>query len=442
MIYKLFIINLNSPMIQFKPFFLFISLLFFVFFDGYSDNSKNNISPKYRGAFDVTIINPLNEYRTDAQVVLRVADIVLKHKLFKANELLILDEGAEIPYQSNDLNMDGNTEEIAFVINLGPKETKKIRIYFNTEKSEPKKYKKRTQTELSVKTGGKFEKRKYIDGTFKNTNFLKIPPEHTENSLFIRYEGPGWESDKVAYRFYLDHRNGFCIFGKKIRDLVLQNVGLDGFDSYNYPANWGQNIFDAGKTLGIGSFGMMNEKMVEHVSVTDSVNCQIVLNGAVESLVRTNYMGWKVGKKKYNATSDLSIWAGSRITNVSLNLSGGPESLVAGFTKKDASQAHYFELSPIGSKWGIIASFGKQSLMADNLGLALIYPKELLIRTQTTESDYLVVLKPKEGKINYSFLATWEQDVDSIKSEEEFTKYLNNLLKELNNPLQIIIENK
>jgi hypothetical protein len=78
-----------------------------------------------------------------------------------------------------------------------------------------KKYQKRTQAEISVKTGGHFENRKYIGGDFENVNYLRVPDEHTDHSYYIRYEGPGWESDLVGYRFYLDWRNATDVFGKK-----------------------------------------------------------------------------------------------------------------------------------------------------------------------------------------------------------------------------------
>src|SRR5690606_41170855 len=69
---------------------------------------------------------------------------------------------------------------------------------------------------------------------------------HDALPILIRYDGPGIESDKVAYRIYLDERNGFDIFGKKTPDLVLQDVGLDGFESYHHPAPWGMDILKVG----------------------------------------------------------------------------------------------------------------------------------------------------------------------------------------------------
>src|SRR6476660_7722157 len=86
-----------------------------------------------------------------------------------------------------------------------------------------------TLAEISVKEGGKWEGRKYIGGTFKNVEKLKLAKEHTDHSFDIRYEGPGWESSKIGYRLYLDWRNAIDIFGKKTESIILPQVGQDGF---------------------------------------------------------------------------------------------------------------------------------------------------------------------------------------------------------------------
>ena len=71
----------------------------------------------------------------------------------------------------------------------------------------------KTYAEISIKEGGHWEGRKYLEGTFKNVDSVKVPAEHTDHSWYIRYEGPGWESNKIGYRLYLDWRNAIDIFG-------------------------------------------------------------------------------------------------------------------------------------------------------------------------------------------------------------------------------------
>ncbi len=75
----------------------------------------------------------------------------------------------------------------------------------------------KTYAEISVKEGGRWQGKKYVgdDFRFKNVAYLKAPDSHTDHSYYVRYEGPGWESNKVGYRLYLDWRNAIDIFEKR-----------------------------------------------------------------------------------------------------------------------------------------------------------------------------------------------------------------------------------
>ncbi len=93
----------------------------------------------------------------------------------------------------------------------------------------------------------------YQGGEFKPVGKLLVDEKHTDHSFDIQFEGPGWESDKIGYRIYLDWRNAIDIFGKKTDAMVLHNVGLDGFDSYHEMQDWGVDILKVGSALGIGT---------------------------------------------------------------------------------------------------------------------------------------------------------------------------------------------
>ncbi|HMQ62883.1 MAG TPA: DUF4861 family protein, partial [Flavilitoribacter sp.] len=206
-------------------------------------------------AISLTVKNPADFARKDVLLKVDISRIAAKHPGFDGQGFR-LTSGADLPFQLNDLDADGAPDEIAFLADLAPNEEKTVSFVPLGEGESLPEFKKRTQAELSHKTGGKWEDRKYIGGDFQNVQSLRVPPEHTDHSFFIRYEGPGWESDKVGYRFYLDWRNATDIFGKKTEDMVLQRVGLDGFDSYHEPGEWGMDILKVGPSLGIGTPGI------------------------------------------------------------------------------------------------------------------------------------------------------------------------------------------
>jgi hypothetical protein len=335
----------------------------------------------------------------------------------------------------NDIENDGQPDELVFTTGFKAGETRRFMLAVKTgERASPVPV-KRTQAEISHKTGGHWEDHKYTGGEFVNVNFIRVPDEHTDHSFYIRYEGPGWESDKVGYRFYLDWRNAIDIFGKLTDTLVLQHVGLDGFDSYHEPAAWGMDVFKVGKTLGLGSVALWKNDSVYMVSHTDSVTCRIALNGPVESMIETQYYGWNADDTRNDLTSRLSIYAGSRVTEHHLRLNGDGGTFCTGLIRDTKAE---LILSTEGEGgWAYMATWGCQSLNNDSLGIAILYNSANLEKITEDPMNHIVVLRPENQGLHYDLLAAWEKEPGGIKTKVEFIAYLNSLVAILNQPLLI-----
>ena len=287
----------------------------------------------------------------------------------------------------------------------------------------------KTYAEISIKEGGQWVERKYEGGEFKNVESLKVPQSHTDHSFFIRYEGPGWESNKVGYRLYLDWRNAIDIFGKLTDSLVLSKVGLDGFDSYHEMCNWGTDILKVGKGLGIGSIGRFVNNEVLHFNEVDSTFAKVE-NTKELSLVNVQYYGWQTAGDKVDLSSELSIKPDSRITKHVIQTSKSIPNICTGIVNHNVE---FFTKESDNKKWGYIATYGEQTLVPDNLGMAVFYEIATVESITDWEFDHLLVFKPTTEKITFYFLGAWEQEKDGIKTKEEFLTYLNAKLQELNN---------
>ena len=287
----------------------------------------------------------------------------------------------------------------------------------------------KTYAEISIKEGGHWEGREYIDGTFKNVDSLKVPAEHTDHSWYIRYEGPGWESNKIGYRLYLDWRNAIDIFGKKTDTMVLSKVGQDGFDSYHEPQNWGSDILKVGKGLGIGSIGRYVNKEVLHFKEVDSTFAKVE-NLKNQSVVKINYYGWKTNNQKTNLKSTLSISADERYTKHTIQNSEGLNGICTGIVK--LNNLPLIEKQSNNKKWAYIATYGEQTLVPDDLGMAIFYEVGTVENIFEGEHDHLIQFKPTKEAVSFYFLGAWEQEVNGIKNQEQFIAYLNKKLEELN----------
>jgi hypothetical protein len=297
------------------------------------------------------------------------------------------------------------------------------------ENSTPKTY-----AEISVAQGGKWvdgpRGHKEYTGTtsFKNVDSLKVPELHTDHTWFLRYEGPGWESNKIGYRLYLDWRNAIDIFGKVTDSMVLSQIGQDGFDSYHEPQPWGMDILKVGKGLGIGSIGRLVNDEVFRFKEVDSTFASVE-NSSEESKVTVNYHGWKTGNETIDLKSTFSIRPDERFTKHSIEPSKAVEGIVTGIINHDVA---YFQKESENKKWAYIATYGEQTLVPDNLGMAIFYKVDTTSEVKKGEFDYLIEFKPSTTPISFYFLGAWEQEPDGLKTQDEFTAYLDELLYELN----------
>ncbi|MFV0290890.1 MAG: DUF4861 family protein [Mangrovibacterium sp.] len=370
-----------------------------------------------------------------------------------ATELLVEINSPEVLAQANSLAsfklMDNNTElayeaisngdsivKILAQINLPANSKKAITITEGT----PTAPEKKTQAEISQAQGGEWkwvtknngnEQWEYQGTTsWKNVNRLEVDEKHWDHGFDIRYEGPGWESDKVGYRFYLDWRNAVDVFGKRVNTPVLQNVGLDGFDSYHELADWGADIMKVGDALGIGSISHWVSDHVRRVDSVDSHVCEIAVDGLLQSVVKTTYNGWSYDGGKTDLISELTINAGSYLSKCHISLSNPIDNIATGIIKMPNTEIIQGE----NGEWCYFGTFGVQSLNKDELGLLVLYKKANLQSVTEDAKNHVIILTPENQgtEVTYYFGAQWTLDASGIKTTEQLKAYADQQVALLN----------
>lgn len=410
--------------------------VFFAVFSLWLHAQAQDLSKQLPLSFHIKVSNPSRTSRQEAFVFVPESSLP---KDFNSKAFAVLDKGREIASQYNTKDVDYKGI-IVVLPELSSNESRELEVRYANSGEITRPYNKRTQAELSYKTGGEWKEREYIGGTFRNTDYLRVPSEHKDHSWFIRYEGPGWESDKVGYRLYLDQRNATDVYGKRTADMVLQQVGLDGFESYHHIQSWGMDVMKVGKSLGVGSIGAMSNGKITRVEKTDSVTSRITENGNVYSSILTNYYGWKIGEKKYDLQSRITIHAGTRLTHQFLTLTNNPENICTGIVKD--KKATLLNSKGDASSFGYLATYGKQSLNGegDELGLAVFFRATDAIEFTEDEFSHVVKLKPASGKVEYYFMGAWVLEPDGIKDLQQFESYLKKAASELANPVKVEVK--
>lgn len=394
--------------------------------------SQNTTS--YACAIEVT--NPLDFSRRN--VLIRIPEHTMYEMMPEFNTdiagIRVVDREAEVASEYINHTL------VIVLDSMTAKEKRTLNVYYS---GEPRNYRKRTQAELSHKIGGEWKNREYIGGQYQTVNSMRVPPEHKDHSWFFRYEGPGWESDKVGYRLYLDQRNAIDVFGKKTDDLILIGVGQDGFDSYHEMQSWGMDIMKVGNSLGLGSIGMWADTSAVRVEKTDSVLCEIN-DGPLSSSIGVNYYGWKTPKDTVDLSSWLFIHAGTRLTLNSVNVHDRDDVKISTGIVKDKN-TKVFKSEGDDSSFGYIATYGKQSLNNDNLGLVVTFSHDSFAGFHEDAFSNVVELKEASGPsspgtIDYYFGAAWELEPNGITNEKDFMRWVERSARELANPVNVNVK--
>jgi unsaturated rhamnogalacturonyl hydrolase len=384
--------------------------------------------------------NPSAFARSQSPVYLGYYDLGVQPSALEGRTLQLRANDLSLPVQPIDQDGDGTKDGIFALVDLGAAATRSFRVVAVGGAS-PQNPPAQAAAEISVKRGGEWKPREknpklkeYVGGEFVNVPSFTPPPEHTDHSNLIRYEGPGIESDKVGYRIYLDERNGFDIFGKKTTAPVLHAVGLDGYESYHHPAPWGMDILKVGASLGTGGFGFWNGKGVDMVSHVAGWDATVTEAGGAYASFRIAYKGWQAGGMTTNVVADFSMHGGSRLVRTHLRFDQALPKLAVGVVRHPDTELLSSSTDVTDMAYGYVASWGKQALDGDALGMAVLFRRGTLDHRETTSTDYIAVVDPDGPEYDYYFLAAWAGEPGGITTKEAFVAYLEQQAEELTLP--------
>jgi hypothetical protein len=317
----------------------------------------------------LAVTNPSSVAREAEPIVLTVPDlkriapdfapvpIVVTHtKASTIAEDAAVIQAIEVPSQVDDVDGNGSPDEIAFQLPLGANETRVVTIAYG-----------------DAATLGR------LRGEY---------PARTHAKFAAKYEGPGWESERTAWRLYLDARNAIDLFGKRRPGLHLETFAMPGYD-YHAEMAIGRDIYKNGDALGIGSIGALVDAAVVKVADVASRQQRVVATGPVRAILEVSYKGWKVAGQQVDLVSRFTQWAGDRgfWHDVALTPAMASVRLVTGLPAKPGLAPHVkarpststADVSVVTlSTWGaqVLApgATASASLPDDQLGLAILQP--------------------------------------------------------------------
>lgn len=350
----------------------------------------------------VSVTNPSDELRIAEDIVIGVAEIKRIAPDFKASDAIVTTSDAatlaedartlqtiELPSQADDLDGDGKYDEIAFQIDLKPRQTRIVTIAYGETATM-----QRLRSDYPKRTAAKFT---------------------------MKFDGLGWESEATAWRIYFDKRNAIDVWGKRRPGLYLEMFGAPEY-VYHWDSPLGRDIYRIGDAIGIGAVAALVDGKAARISDVAERKWRIISAGPVRVIVELTYKGWKIGGKEVNLTSRMTQWAGKRGFDHRIAAEGADGlTLVTGIVRQPDLQEKTF--SPTVSEpaftrawWGHQVeeegppATATHMLRDQNLGLAIIAMGKNSKSSVDDPLNLLVQPQFENGKAEWYVTGVWDQE--------------------------------
>lgn len=346
----------------------------------------------------LAVTNPGAEARSAQNVVLTVASLKAIAKDFAAGSVIVTTSDAgtlaqdaavwettELPSQADDLDGDGKWDELAFQIDLKPHQTRIVTLAY---------------------------------GDMPTIQRLRSQyPKRTDAKFAVHYEGPGWESEETAWRVYFDKRNAIDLYGKRRPGLYLDMFASPEY-VYHQESLFGRDIYGIGKAIGVAGIGaMVGGKVTPVAEVTDR-KWRVISAGPVRAILELEYTGWKIGTHTVDLTSRITQWAGEHGFEHRVTVKNGEGvEFVTGIPIKPGTENLDAAIAPVGvvGTWGhqVVVSGTKAQLIDlpdENLGVAVVVPREEAGAVSADEANRLLGLKLRNGVAHIYGAAMWDQE--------------------------------
>ncbi len=394
----------------------------------------------YQKTAQIFVENPSSFDRVDEPVVIRRSDIEnLFGKSLPDDKIPMITslKGEAIGSQADDLDGDGRWDELFTLLNLPASSRTGMKIVF-VGPADIKSVAKRSNIWLASPKGDS----SYTELAWANR--LDITREnHGQTKNYFQFEGPGWENDLVGFRNYLDERNGIDIFGKKTKNMVLQNIGVN--EDYHVMQDWGMDILKVGASLGAGSIALELNGVLHRVAPGSKGTYERLVNGPLRSILRFRFDNWKVGEFTCTVLHEITIFGGAWYYTSKVEVSGLDDNtnIVAGITTIDLKEKKA-AFSDYENGVVSVSTHGNQSISGEFLGMALMLAKSDYLGYEYLDDKagdinqcFIVRMKPADKPARFRFYSAWEKTDSSFTDPETFAALLAADAAKLSEPVRI-----
>ena len=379
----------------------------------------------------ITVNNDMKTARTDVPVVINLK------QYGNIKSATVTECNNDIAYQMDDLDKDGQYDELCFITDIDKKSQKTFNVRLQ-DTGKPKTYTPRVYAEMLLKHPKNKTQNK------QNTYISELTVDGTANPYeCLQHHGPAFESELNAYRVYFDERQTVDIYGKYRKALELH-------DTQFYPDNtqktngYGDDVLWVGSTMGLGTLRGWNGSNPLNLSDVSHRSEKIIAAGPLRTIVEVVDKDWNTGntdKETVDMTTRYTLYAGHRDCAVDITFDKPVDNYI--FATGIINVKNSVELSDgkgLRGCWGTdwpVSEKDSAGHKRETVGLGICIPASNVKQELPKDNDnypYLIMCAGK--RLHYDIVFSSDNESFGFHSAKEWFKYLKAWKEELSNPLR------
>ena len=382
---------------------------------------------------EVNVTNPTKTDRQAQPVIVQLKDTGMDVK-----SALVRLNGTEIPSQLDDLNGDGQYDELCFLTDIAPKGRQTFTVEL-LPTGTPRTYEQKVYADMMLTN-------KKIKSTNKQDLYISsLTVDNGTNPYWmLHHHGPAFENEMVAYRIYFDHRQTVDTYGKYHKGLELKQTQFYPDDEQK-AKGFGDDVLWVGNTFGLGALRGWDGTEPQMLQDVDHRTLRILSHGPLRTVVEVIDDGWNTmnpGKEKITMSTLYILYTGRRDVQVDIRFNKpatGYEFATGIINVKDSEE--FSDKQGLRGCWGTdwpVSAKDSVGHKRETVGLGICIPAKNVVRELPVNKDnYPYVVNTATDELHYFITFGSDNEDFGYHSAKEWFEYLKAWKKDLEAPLQV-----
>lgn len=382
---------------------------------------------------EVSVTNPTKTDRQAQPVIVQLKDTGMDVK-----SALVRLNGTEIPSQLDDLNGDGQYDELCFLTDIAPKGRQTFTVEL-LPTGTPRTYEQKVYADMMLTN-------KKIKSTNKQDLYISsLTVDNGTNPYWmLHHHGPAFENEMVAYRIYFDHRQTVDTYGKYHKGLELKQTQFYPDDEQK-AKGFGDDVLWVGNTFGLGALRGWDGTEPQMLQDVDHRTLRILSRGPLRTVVEVIDDGWNTmnpGKEKITMSTLYILYTGRRDVQVDIRFNKpatGYEFATGIINVKDSEE--FSDKQGLRGCWGTdwpVSAKDSVGHKRETVGLGICIPAKNIVRELPVNKDnYPYVVNTATDELHYFITFGSDNEDFGYHSAKEWFEYLKAWKKDLEAPLQV-----